>query len=174
MSNVFLIADTHFGHVGVTKFLREDGSKVRPWDNIDDMNHALISNWNKTVKNKDTVYLLGDVVMNRKYLQILHSLNGEKILIKGNHDSFRLEELSRYFKDISGTHVLHGMLLSHIPIHPDSLYRYTANIHGHLHEKRVLKEGEIDSRYYSVSVEQIDYTPISLEDLVVKVKNQQE
>lgn len=173
MPNVFLISDTHFGHTGVTKFLRDDGTKVRPWDNCDEMDAVLIENWNNTVSKKDTVYHLGDVVMNRRCLNTLYKLNGEKILIRGNHDAFRLEEFSKFFKDICGSHVLSGLLLTHIPIHPDSLYRYTANVHGHLHEKRVLLNGEIDPRYYNVSVEHIDYKPISLESLLKKVKEQQ-
>lgn len=173
MPNVFLVSDTHFGHNGVTKFLKEDGTKVRPWDSVEEMDEVLIDNWNKTVSNKDLVYHLGDVVMNRRCLETVRRLNGEKVLIRGNHDVFRLEELTKFFKDIMGSHVLHGMLLTHIPIHPDSLYRYSANIHGHLHEKRVMLNGEIDKRYYSVSVEQINYTPISLEDLVKKVNVQQ-
>jgi len=32
MSNTFIISDTHFGHAGVCRFLCEDGSKLRPWD----------------------------------------------------------------------------------------------------------------------------------------------
>lgn len=37
MPDTFLIADTHFEHHGVTKFLKKDGTKLRPWDTIEEM-----------------------------------------------------------------------------------------------------------------------------------------
>lgn len=163
--NIFLISDTHFGHRGVTQFLRDDGTKLRPWDTIEEMDEALVSNWNSVVTSKDKVYHLGDVVINRRAFPILHRLNGEKVLIKGNHDLFRLEEYTPFFKDIRGSHPLDGMILTHIPIHPESLGRWTYNIHGHLHANTM-----DDSRYVNVSVEQIKYTPIALEELKRKLK----
>jgi calcineurin-like phosphoesterase family protein len=158
MSNIFLISDTHFGHVGVTQFLREDGTKLRPWDNIEEMDEALVSNWNKIVTPKDKVYHLGDVVINRKHLKTLLRLNGEKVLVKGNHDIFRINEYLEHFKDVRGYHILDNLIMSHIPIHPDSRGRFRGNIHGHLHANTVG-----DPWYYNVSVEQINYTPIPFE-----------
>jgi len=166
MSNTFLVSDTHFGHLGVTQFLRADGTKLRPWTTPEEMDEALVENWNKTVKPTDKVYHLGDVVINRKALITLGRLNGEKVLIKGNHDLFRLDEYTKYFKDIRGSHKLGEFILSHIPIHPDSLARWTTgNIHGHLHDGRVMLNGEIDKRYICVSVEHINYTPIPFEEI---------
>lgn len=172
MSNIFLVADTHFGHKGVTQFLRADGvTKERPWDNVEEMDEALVKNWNKVVGVKDKVYHLGDVVINRKALKILSRLNGEKVLIKGNHDLFRLEEYTPYFKDIRGSHPLAGFILTHIPIHPNSLSRWEGNIHGHLHSNIVtLSDGSPDTRYMCLSVEHINYTPISLEDAIIRFK----
>jgi len=158
MSNIFLISDTHFGHVGVTQFLREDGTKLRPWDNIEEMDEALVSNWNSVVTPKDKVYHLGDVVINRKHLKTLLRLNGEKVLVKGNHDIFRINEYLEHFKDVRGYHILDNLIMSHIPIHPDSRGRFRGNIHGHLHANTVG-----DPWYYNVSVEQINYTPIPFE-----------
>ena len=38
MPSVFLVSDTHFGHSGVCRFMRNDGvSKLRPFDNPDEM-----------------------------------------------------------------------------------------------------------------------------------------
>ena len=70
-----------------------------------------------------------------------------------------------------------GVILSHIPIHPDSLGRFGAQIHGHLHTDRVMMGGGagdkvIDPRYLSVCVEQIDYTPILLEDAFKRIIDQ--
>lgn len=182
-NNIFLMSDLHMSHLGVTKFLRDDGSKLRPWDNTDDMDEALIENWNKIVKPQDKVYNLGDVVINRKALPKLARLNGTKILIKGNHDVFRLEEYLPYFKDIRGSSELAGFLLTHIPVHPSQLYRWKGNIHGHLHADVVTQavtdgpwrgiRQKIDPRYMCVSMEQINFTPISLDEAKLKFEAQQ-
>lgn len=167
MPNVFLTSDTHFSHQGIIKFDGCNGSKLRPWDTIEAMNEALVENWNQVVKPEDKVYHLGDVVINRGALPILARLNGRKILVKGNHDVFRAEEYLQYFSDIRAGHKLGNYILSHIPIHPASLTRWCdGNIHGHLHDGRVMLEnGEIDKRYICVSVEHTDYTPIPLEEV---------
>jgi calcineurin-like phosphoesterase family protein len=179
MSNVFLVSDTHFGHAGVCRFMRDDGvTKLRPWDNPEEMDEAMIKLWNETVRPNDKVYHLGDVVINRKALQIMHRLNGDKVLIKGNHDIFRLEEYTPFFRDIRGYHVLNGLILSHIPVHEASLARFGCNIHGHLHSNRVMKTAQfvrqevIDPRYYCVCVEQTDFKPIAFEEVMKRIKEQ--
>ena len=180
MPAVFLVSDTHFGHAGVCRFLREDGTKLRPWDNPEEMDEEMVKRWNETVRPNDKVYHLGDVVINRKALKTLGRLNGEKVLIKGNHDIFKLSDYLPYFKDIRGYHVMNGMILSHVPVHPESIARFGTNIHGHLHANRVKmkvqfphKETEIiDPRYFNVSVEQIDFTPILFEQAIIKIKEQ--
>lgn len=173
MPSVFLVSDTHFGHAGVCRFTRDDGfTKLRPWDDPAEMDEAMVKAWNETVKPTDKVYHLGDVVINRKALSIMHRLNGDKVLIKGNHDIFKMSDYTPHFRDIRGYHVMNNMILSHIPIHPDGLYRFKANIHGHLHANRVMKDGEIDPRYFNVSVEQIDFRPMLFEDVVKKLEEQ--
>lgn len=165
-SNTFLISDTHFGHIGVTKFMSHDGlSKMRPWDDYRDMDEALVENWNRVVKPKDKVYHLGDVVINRRAMLTISRLNGKKILIKGNHDNFRMAEYAVYFDDIMATHTLEQAILSHVPIHPSQLDRFNANIHGHLHDV-VLN----DARYLNVCVEQINYTPIELSEVLGRIQ----
>jgi len=172
MSNVFLISDTHFGHNNICKFTNDNGQKLRPWDSSDEMDEALIENWNKIVKQNDKVYHLGDVVIAKKHLSTLSKLNGRKILIKGNHDIFPAKDYLEYFKDIRGVHVLSGMILSHIPIHEESLARFSINVHGHLHSRRVMKDGIIDPRYFSVCVEQINFQPIEMSDLQNRIRMQ--
>ncbi len=167
MSTTFLISDTHFGHLGVTKFLREDGTKLRPWNSVEEMDEAMIENWNKVVTHNDKVYHLGDVVINRKALHTLYRLNGTKVLIKGNHDLFRLDEYTPHFKDIRAYHVLDQFLLAHIPVHPESLERWPAQIHGHLHANTLKNK-----RYINVSVEQIDYTPIPFDIVKERFRNE--
>lgn len=173
MSNTFFISDTHHGHKGVCEFLNNDGSKMRPWDDVEEMDEALVKNWNSVVRPKDKVYHLGDVVINRKALPILARLYGEKVLVKGNHDIYPLKEYTPYFKDIRGSHKIDNLILTHIPIHPNSLARWAnGNIHGHLHSNSVMlppfdAKGNCaeDPRYLCVSVEQINYTPIALEEV---------
>ncbi len=172
MPSVFLVSDTHFGHAGVCRFLRDDGTKLRPWDNPEEMDEHMVKVWNETVKPTDKVYHLGDVVINRKAMSILHRLNGDKVLIRGNHDIFRDEEYRQHFRELRAYHVMNGMILSHIPIHSDSLGRFGVNIHGHLHANRVMNGRKIDVRYHCVCVEQTDFRPILFEDVIQRIKDE--
>lgn len=166
MANTFLVSDTHFGHQGIVQFMGNNGTKLRPWTTTEEMDEAMVENWNKVVGPKDKVYHEGDAVINRKHLRTLGRLNGDKILIRGNHDIFRLEEYLPYFRDVRGSHKLGDFVLSHIPLHPDSVARWCkGNIHGHLHDGRVMLNGEIDKRYICVSVEHINYTPVPFDEI---------
>jgi len=179
MPSVFLVSDTHFGHAGVCRFTHPDDPevKLRPWDNADEMDEEMIRRWNDRVRPTDKVYHLGDVVINRKALKTLHRLNGDKVLIRGNHDIFPDVEYREYFRELRAYHVMNGMILSHIPIHPESLGRFGVNIHGHLHASRVKIEpvGKygipvIDTRYHCVCVEQTDFAPILFEDVIKRIE----
>jgi calcineurin-like phosphoesterase family protein len=112
---------------------------------------------------------LGDVVINRRALNTLSRLNGDKVLIRGNHDIFRDDEYRKYFRELRAYHVMNGMILSHIPIHEESLGRFGTNIHGHLHANRVMKDGAIDVRYHCVCVEQTDFAPVLFEDVIKRI-----
>lgn len=186
MPSVFLVSDTHFGHAGVCRFTRDDGSKLRPWTDPDEMDEHLVRVWNERVRPQDKCYHLGDAVINRRALKTLARLNGDKVLIRGNHDIFRDDEYREYFRELRAYHVMNGMILSHIPVHEASLGRFGCSIHGHLHANRVMKArgvdartgeilygDEIDPRYYNVSVEQLpDFAPILFEDVLKKIKEQ--
>lgn len=173
MKNIFLTSDTHFGHMGVCKFTRSDGvTKLRPWTNPDDMDEAMVEKWNSIVGPKDKVYHLGDVVMEKKKLDIMRRLNGDKVLIRGNHDIYEMKDYAKYFRDIRGCHVLDGLIMSHIPIHAESMARFGCNIHGHTHANRVMIGTEIDPRYFCVCVEQTDFAPIPYETVKDLIKKQ--
>jgi calcineurin-like phosphoesterase family protein len=174
MSNTFIVSDTHFGHEGVCRFLRDDGSKLRPWDLAEEMDEAMVKLWNETVKPTDKVYHLGDVIINRKALKLLGRLNGDMVLIKGNHDIFKLNDYTPYFRDIRSYHILDGLWMSHVPMHPESITKFKCNVHGHLHYRRVLLNDQIDPRYYNVSVECIDFKPIELSELQNRINREQE
>ena len=185
MPSVFLVSDTHFGHAGVCRFTRNDGvTKLRPWDSAEEMDEFMVAAWNDRVRPTDKVYHLGDVVINRRALSIMSRLNGDKVLIRGNHDIFRDDEYRKYFRELRAYHVMNGMILSHIPIHEESLGRFGVNIHGHLHANRVMRyktfeDGvipsipltqEIDVRYHCVCVEQTDFAPILFEDVIKRIE----
>lgn len=186
MPSVWLVSDTHFGHAGVCKFLRDDGvTKLRPWDDPDEMDEFMVKAWNERVKPNDKVYHLGDVVINRRALKTLSRLNGDKVLIRGNHDIFRDEEYREYFRELRAYHVMNGMILSHIPLHEASMGRFGVNIHGHLHANRVKLaravnartgavdyKDEIDVRYHCVCVEQTDFAPILFEEVIKKIEDE--
>ena len=79
---IYLTSDLHFGHANVIGFCD------RPFDTVDEMNEALVQLWNETVGVKDTVWVLGDIVMGKRAetLKYVTRLNGTKVLIPGNHD----------------------------------------------------------------------------------------
>lgn len=78
----FYISDTHFDHKNIIAF--DD----RPFQTVEEMNSALIVNWNKAVSSSDVVYILGDFHWGKakEWPEILEQLNGQKELIRGNHD----------------------------------------------------------------------------------------
>jgi calcineurin-like phosphoesterase family protein len=184
MPAVFLISDTHFGHEKTcTVFKREDGSPLRPFSSADEMDEFMVKAWNERVRPKDKVYHLGDVAIARKSLGVLRRLNGDKVLIRGNHDIYKLNDYTEHFRDIRSYHVMNGLILSHVPVHEASLGRFGCNIHGHLHANRVMKargvdartggilhSDEIDPRYHCVCVEATDFAPILFEDVVKRIE----
>jgi len=178
MPAVFLVSDTHFGHAGVCRFMRNDGvTKLRPWDTAEEMDEFMVKAWNERVRPNDKVYHLGDVVINRKALGIMRRLNGDKVLIRGNHDIFKDTDYREHFRELRAYHVMNGMILSHIPIHSESLGRFGTNIHGHLHANRVMMPGFngkitdiVDVRYHCVCVEQTDFAPILFEDVIRRIE----
>jgi len=175
MSNIFLIGCTHFGHENMYKFLNRDGTRVRhEFADAKQGDKAMIERWNKTVQKGDKVYVLGDVAFHKTHLATIGKLNGSKILVKGNHDNLQLAEYAKYFRDVRAYHrLVDDLVLSHVPVHPQSLWsernnKYWINIHAHLHSGAVMNSLDNslpDYRYFSVCVERINYTPISLEEI---------
>jgi len=182
-----VIGDTHWGHKGITQFMRSDGSPVRPWDTPEEMDEAMVAAWNAVTGEHDRVYLVGDVAINKRALPILERLNGKLVLISGNHDIFGAKEYLKYFEDVRGYKVVDGeggprAILSHIPIHEQCLGRFVVNIHGHLHTNQITVDEDIydglatppsimrvpDPRYVCVSAEQVGYAPVLLEDVIAK------
>lgn len=166
MSNrVWLVSDTHFHHVNICKFTDEDGNKVRPWDDSEQMTRDMIEQWNALVSQNDVVYHLGDVFNQKAVNEVVPRLMGRKTLIMGNHDAHRLEVYIPHFERLLGSKELSGCILTHIPIHPSQLGRWKANIHGHLHGDEL-----DDKRYLNVCVEHTGYAPILLDVALKKLR----
>lgn len=169
MPNIFLISDTHFGQESMYSMVDWNGRRVREeFSCMEEAEEVMVERWNAVVKPTDKVYHLGDVFIARKGRFILERLNGDKVLIKGNHDIFKLKEYTPYFRDIRAYHRMENIVFSHIPQHPDTLSpksrrgtKIRGNVHGHLH-RHVVKDnmGFMDHRYVSVCVERTDYTPV--------------
>lgn len=166
MRDIFVVSDTHFGHENILKFLVEDGSKLRDFNNIEEMNEKLVENWNKTVTPQDIVYHLGDVYFGKGH-KVLNRLNGHKRLILGNHDDGKSEHLQNTFEKILLWREFKDFdcILTHVPLHESALYKRTYNLHGHVHKgsHRGLVQ---DERYINCCVEVQDYTPKHIEDLL--------
>ena len=183
MSNRFVISDTHFGHTNSwEKFKLPNGDPLRPFTSTEEMDETMVERWNAVVRPQDTVYHLGDVVINKKSLHHVKRLNGKKRLVRGNHDIFRdTDYRDAGFESLYGVRVfVDQFILSHIPLHPDCVTeRFRVNVHGHLHANRVMKSydfndnpPQIDPRYISACVELNDYTPISFDEIEIKIQKQ--
>lgn len=171
--NRFVISDTHFGHTNSwEKFKLADGSPLRPFTSTEEMDETMIERWNAKVKPSDTVYHLGDVVINKKYLNLVSRLNGRKILIRGNHDIFGDDDYYNVgFEQIHGVRVfVDKFILSHIPLHPDCVTnRFKVNVHGHLHANEIMRPGmkqciekqtkTLGTIEYETDIFRADYSP---------------
>ena len=195
MSNRFVISDTHFGHTNSwEKFKLPNGDPLRPFTSTEEMDEAMVERWNAKVGPNDTVYHLGDVVINRKSLHHVKRLNGKKRLVRGNHDIFKDQDYRDVgFDSLYGVRVfVDQFILSHIPLHPDSVTeRFRVNVHGHLHANEVMWDNEkfeetdgpggswgsqtfyrrgVDPRYLCVSVEHTNYEPLSFEEVEARIQ----
>ncbi len=165
MSKTWVAADHHFGHANILNFKRDDGTPLRAFESQEEHDETIVKLHNELVHPKDRVYLLGDIVITRRSLPILERLNGRLVLVKGNHDIFNLRDYLPYFDDIRSCVVQktkdgNKVIMSHIPIHPDSLGRWGTNIHGHLHYRTVTNQ--VNGKYICVSLEHTDFKPVEV------------
>jgi calcineurin-like phosphoesterase family protein len=155
----FFIADPHFGDGRIMKY------ENRPFESVAQMDEALIENWNVRVTSEDEVYVLGDFGADGCEQQILNQLNGTKYLIKGNHDTKSNESYRQAgFREVYDHPIIldNFWILSHKPLYVNSNMPY-ANLFGHVHTAPQYRD--YSSQHYCVSVERIDYTPISFDEV---------
>lgn len=162
--SAFVTADLHLGHSKMLSFLQPDGSPLRPFASIEEMHEIILERWNSVVRQKDTVYVLGDIAMPRAAIKLVESFNGRKILIKGNHDIYKIQDYVPIFEDVRGAYFRNGLIFTHIPVHPECLTgRYGGNVHGHLHCHQVMDNGQSDKRYFNACLERNNFTPVPLD-----------
>ena len=130
----YYIADPHFGHENILKLCD------RPYATIEEMNEAMIQQWNQRVTGNDTVFILGDLFFRCADPEaVLTRLKGKKRLIIGNHDSSWMDkvDLSRYFVSVDHfleiTDGMRAITLCHYPLLTWKHKLRPFMIHGHIH-----------------------------------------
>lgn len=170
MHNTWVVSDTHFSHKNII------GHGGRPFADVEEMNRELVGRWNSVVKPGDKVFHLGDVAMwKAKQYQIVRELNGNKHLLLGNHDTQPVQLYTDVgFKTVRSVYEGNGYVLTHVPVHESQLARWGVNVHGHTHQESVGSivdacDGSVfmpDMRYRNVCVEQTDYFPVLLSEVL--------
>ena len=129
----YYIADLHFGHKNIIKY---DG---RPFLTPDEMDQTLIKNWNNTISDNDTVFILGDISWynSDKTAEILNGLKGHKVLIWGNHDRMSPKVAQCFDKICDYLEITDGgnkVILCHYPM-PfwNGQFRGSIHLYGHVH-----------------------------------------
>lgn len=184
MSNIFYIADTHFGHANILSF---DGRK---FPNVEAMDAELVRRWNDKVTVQDTVYILGDFswYTMAKSVEIAKSLNGNKFLIKGNHDRCNDGRFKRCFSNVIEYAEIkdndRDVVLCHypIPFFKNHFYGWF-HLYGHVHSSfeynmasRIKYEMEElydkPCKMYNVGVMMpyMNYTPRTLDEIITGAK----
>lgn len=181
MSEIWFTADTHFNHRNIIKYCE------RPYADVEEMNDALVNNFNEMIKPGDVLYHLGDVAMGPKGAGPISHINGVKHLISGNHESYwpqnKPSQMLRYldlgFQTISSflTMKIEGRIvhLSHFPYMEDERHEHKyANyhpdddgellVHGHVHT--LWKERE---RQLNVGVDVWDMKPVHIDEIAAWV-----
>lgn len=169
--SIFLTADTHFGH---EKQVNLWGKRPPQFEEL------IIEKWNSVVHKHDIVLHLGDLTMTNKEQTIkwTHQLNGEKYLIRGNHD----EASDSWYRDC-GFEVIPGafqifkdkydhyfnVFFTHVPVAPLPAGDWF-NIHGHLHGDHHRRMEGINDHYYDVGVDPRAYLPVRLSDVLNEFK----
>ena len=176
----FYIADWHFGHKNVIAF------DNRPFLNVEEMDSELMRRWNNAVSGSDTVYVLGDMFWcnTTTAIPVLKQLNGNKVLIKGNHDRVHDMEFKKCFSLITdyleheddGKHVV----LCHYPIPCFKNHYYGwCHLYGHVHtsfehnmmenvkrQMTDLYDKRCDMYNVGCMLPYMDYTPRTLNEIM--------
>lgn len=164
--NTYFTSDTHFGHGNIIKYCS------RPFSSVPEMDEALIHNWNSVVTPEDRIFHLGDVAFAKpeRVFEILSRLNGQKILIWGNHDRHlrKNKAIESFFEethdiyeedfDVFGDSV--RVVMCHYPM--AEWHAPAIHIHGHTHGTYY----QPNKAVHDVGVDVNNMTPISFDQLL--------
>lgn len=174
---IYVTSDFHFCHNKDWIYGK------RGFDNIRDMNEAIVTNWNNIISPDDDVYLLGDVMLNdnNEGLRLLKSLKGNIHIMIGNHDTnARIEEYGRCYNVVEveyATVIKYGgcnFYLSHYP----TLTNFLANrklkstlisLCGHVHTNDRFADWG-DYPVYHCEVDAHNLTPVPIDKIIDDVK----
>ncbi len=141
----YYIADTHFFHAALN-----DQMDRRGFESVQQMNAYMIEKWNKKVRKKDEVVIIGDLSWGNaeETNSLLQQLCGKLYLIQGNHDRFlknKAVNASRFiwikpYAELSDNN--RKVVLCHYPIMCyNGQYRLSAKgfpktymLYGHVHD----------------------------------------
>jgi calcineurin-like phosphoesterase family protein len=161
---VFFTSDLHFGHKNIIAYCQ------RPFFYVEEMNEALIANWNAVVGPNDKVYIIGDISMSyskTRLKEIFDRLNGIKILIRGNHDRTKNIPKECFEQVVERLHLIEedcDFILVHDPAEASANHMSKQKyLCGHLHSS---KDRRIYYNWIDVGVDANDYAPISLEEIL--------
>lgn len=169
---VWFTSDRHVGHVNILKYCQ------RPFYYVEEMNQALIDNWNSVVGPNDLVYDLGDITMSYKkdkMFEIYSQLNGKKILIRGNHDNPKtipIEAFESIHKSLQITGEGYDFILIHDPATASANHMNAQKyLCGHLHST---PDRRVYYNWIDVGVDAHNFTPVSLETILKLFKDEAE
>ena len=162
MANTFFTSDTHFGHQRVLELSK------RPFHNVDEMNSALIENWNQVVGPNDTVYHLGDF----GDTAMIHSLHGTILFLPGNYETKKdIESLSRHCQILKPNTAIRvkgvRFQLVHEPEEATPSDEFFSGkprvfyLFGHIHKLQMVKRNGLN-----VGVDCHNFRPISIEEVL--------
>ena len=180
MGKIFYIADWHYDHANCIHF------DNRPFKNVDEMNEALIANWNSVVSPGDTVYVLGDMFWCKttEAISVMDKLNGQKILVQGNHDRVHDAQFRSKFVKIDGYMEIkdgdRNVVLCHYPIPCFKNHFYGwIHLYGHVHtsfeynmmehQKYLMKElytRPCEMYNTGAMISYMNYTPRTLDEIL--------
>jgi len=124
---VFLTSDTHIGHRRILEY-----QPNRLFKSIEEHDNHICTMWNNTVPPEATVFHLGDFFFYQRQKDYLRKLNGNIILIKGNHDSFNLGIPTHDLLEIN--YEGQSVVLCHYPIESwNKRHHGSYHFHGHTH-----------------------------------------
>lgn len=164
---VYFTSDLHLGHRNAISLCD------RPFENIEEMDKYLIDAYNARVSKNDTCYILGDICFRvpvEQANEYISKLNGNKILIVGNHDKKYDESLFEYIRDFETVNI-NGIYIAlmHYPMleWPRS-FQGSLHLHGHIHSKPEynLKNREQGILRYDVGVDANNYMPVSINEVM--------